>query len=340
MIKKILFFSFCLCFLVSVSANAAEKIRLGVMPFLIRTSTLTGDYSMTVSDMVVKMLQVSPSISVIERERLRVIAMEQGLKVNADNNDSIIKLGQVAGCQYMLLGSIVEVAHKHSSTKFFSNTYYDYPTNNAEDDNHEYRATLEARVVEVLTGRIVLSFSKSGSAIKLAKQNNYGEPTYLRALETASSRLVDDVRKVLANEYAMIISVNKNNIRINRGRASGVNVGSLYKVYQEGEEIFDLNGKYLGKREINLALLRVVSVQNEFAVTEIVNNDVDKQQNIKKTDKKSAKTKRKSKKRDTEEKELQTEKPILIREGDKIEAISFAEAEKLKLSDKRIGEEK
>ena len=338
--KRILFFSFCLCFLVSVSANAAEKIRLGVMPFLIRTGTKTGEYSTTISDMIVKMLQASPSISVIERERLSVIAMEQGLKVNADNNDSIIKLGQVAGCQYMLLGSIVESAHKYSNTNFFFYAYNDYFSENTENRNHEYRVTLEARVVDVVTGRIVFSFSKSGSAIKLAKQNSYGEPTYLRALEAASSRLVDDVRKVLANEYAMIISVNKNNIRINRGRASGVNVGSLYKVYQEGEEIFDLNGKYLGKREINLALLRVVSVQNEFAVTEIVNNDVDKQQNIKKTDKKSAKTKRKFKKKDTEEKELQTEKPVLICEGDKIEAISFAEAEKLKLSDKRIGEEK
>ncbi|MBR0316842.1 MAG: hypothetical protein IJQ99_08245 [Synergistaceae bacterium] len=335
--KKIVFTAFLLCFSCCSVVFANSQVRIGVMQFLSRTDEVSESQAVAVTDMITRILHSSPSIAVIERERLRVIAMEQGL--NVSNNDSLSKLGQISGCQYVLLGAVTQLTQRYLSSlkysRFLSDSYFE-----GIDESQETTAKLEARLIDVATGRVVLSFSQGGSAIVSSKQKYSRKDLVMRAIEAASSRLCDEVRKVLVNEYSTIIAMNKNNIRINRGRASGVNVGSLYKVYQEGEEIFDLNGKYLGKREVNLALLRVVSVQNEFAVTEIVDNDVAKQQDIKKTEKKSAKTKRKSKKKDTEEKELQMEKSVLIREGDKIEAISFAEAEKLKLSDKRIGEEK
>ena len=165
----------------------------------------------------------------------------------------------------------------------------------------------------------------------------------MRAIAASSTRLCDEVREILVNEYPSIIAINKNNIRINRGRDSGVSIGSLYKVYQDGEEIFDLNGKTLGKKKINLALLRVVKVQNDFSDAVIVDNDSIKNQNTKNTGKKPINTKNKKKnKKAVPEQDFQEEevKLVLIREGDKIEAISFTEAEKLKLASQRIGEDK
>ena len=131
---------------------------------------------------------------------------------------------------------------------------------------------------------------------------------------------------MLANEYPMIISVSKNNIRINRGSTSSVNVGALYKVYQEGEELFDLNGQSLGKRIINLAILRVVNVSSEFSTVEVLDN---RPVPTKTANKKSSKQKKTTNNNDVRV-------PSLIREGDKIEAISLSEAENLKLATQRF----
>ena len=190
----------------------------------------------------------------------------------------------------------------------------------------EASAHLEARLINTATGQVVLSFSKSGSAIISSKDKNYSIDKLIRnAIQSAATRLCDNIRALLANESAEIISISKNNIRINRGSSSGVNIGSLYKVYQDGQEIFDLNGKSLGKKVINLTILRVVNVNNAFSTVEIfAGNDKQTQQQGKKPSKSS--------------RVPQKTVPVLIREGDKIEAISFSEAEKINLASQRIGE--
>lgn len=89
--------------------------------------------------------------------------------------------------------------------------------------------------------------------------------------------------------------------------------------------------------------MRVVKVQNDFSDAVIVDNDSIKNQNTKNTGKKPINTKNKKKnKKAVPEQDFQEEevKLVLIREGDKIEAISFTEAEKLKLASQRIGENK
>ena len=336
-------------FLLFSQIASAEQIRLGIMPFVSRTSEVSESQAAAISDIITRTFQASPSIAVVERERLRVIAMEKGLKISSNNQDSAAALGKLAGCQYILLGSVTQLAQRYlSSTKltwFLGSSY-----SGSSEESQEATARLEARLIDVSTGRVMLSFSQAGSAIisgvkkseYFYRENTYSKNTLaMKAVEAASSRLADEVRETLANEYAMIISITKNNIRINRGTSLGVNVGSFYKVYQEGEEIFDLNGKSLGKRKINLALLRVLNVQNDFSDVEIIERDGVKDSTKKnaKTSSK-AKTKRSSKSRKSETENAEKSKPILIREGDKIEAISFAEAEKLNLANKRIGEDK
>ena len=342
-IRKFLLISFFFAILFGHNAEA-EQIRLGIMPFVSRTNEIGESQATAITDLITGILHSSPSIAVIERERLRVIAMENGF--NASNENSITKLGQLSGCQYILLGAVTQITQRYlSSTKFswFLTSKY----SDGEDESQEATAKLEARIIDVATGRVVLSFSQSGSAIVSDKQKYSRKDLINRAIEAASSRLCDEVRKILVNEYSMVIAINKNNIRINRGRASSVNPGSLYKVYQDGEEIFDLNGKSLGKRKINLALLRVVNVQNDFSDVEIVSHDDVKNQAFQKNSKKKAaktssktKTNRSNKSKKSETENIEIAQPILIHEGDKIEAISFAEAEKLKLASQRIGEDK
>ena len=350
MFKKIFCVCFCFLLFIAFPSHAAEQIRLGIMPFASRTSEISSSQASQVTSSITRNLNASPKISIIERERLRVIAREIGLDVNTTNQDSAMKIGELAGCQYILLGSITQLTQRYLSSKqsyqFLLDTYY-----GNTNENQESTATLEARVIDVATGRVVLSFSQSGSAtisdvrkatIFSASGKYSKNELALRALEAASSRLGDKVREAIAGEFPMIISIAKNNIRINRGNTSGVNVGAFYKVYQDGEEIFDWNGKSLGKRSVNLALLRVVNVNSEFSTVEIINKDNQpnsKRAQPKKTGKATeAKKQKTSKSKKTEN--VVNITPALIREGDKIEAISFAEAEKLKIASQRIGDDK
>ena len=168
----------------------------------------------------------------------------------------------------------------------------------------------------------------------------------MRAVEAAASRLGDRIREVLADEHAMIISISKKSIRINRGKASGVQIGALYRVYEEGEEVFDLNGVSLGMRSKNIAIVRVIDVSNEFSTVEILeeqisaSNEVRKQSN-KKQDKisKAKKAGKASRKAGKANRDDEPSAVVLIREGDRIEAISLSEAEKLKLSPSRSCEQ-
>ena len=324
--KFLLSLTIFMCFMTGITANAAEQIRLAVMPFSSKTNEVTEGQTSSITDMIISVLNASPSISVFERERLSVIAMEQGFNVSTLNQSSAVKIAQLASCKYILLGSITQITQRYLDIRKPSNFLF-FDTFYAPDTvMQEASAQLEARLINTATGQVVLSFSKSGSAIISNKDKNYSIDKLIRnAIQSAASRLCDNIRELLANESAEIISISKNNIRINRGSASGVNIGSLYKVYQDGQEIFDLNGKSLGKKVINLAILRVVNVNNAFSTVEIfAGNDKQPQQQGKKPSKSS--------------RVPQKTAPALIREGDKIEIISFSEAEKINLASKRTGE--
>lgn len=332
--KKIILF---ICLLLALTfqrseCSEAEQIRIGVMPFLSRTEAVSERQAAFISDIITRNFQASPSIAVIERERLRVIAIEQGLNVSSGSDEAAAKLGQTAGCKYILLGSITQLRQRYiSSTKL---SWFLGVDKGDTNESQEASAALEARLLDVATGKVILSFSQSGTAIisdtvkPYTTGRNYShDDLTMRAVEAACSRLADKVREAAVNEYAEIISINKNNIRINRGSTSGVNIGALYKVYQEGGELFDLDGKSLGKRIINLALLKVINVSGEFSTVEILNRDQDKQDTKKSASKKKAKV--------TKSKEV-INTPVLIHEGDKIEAVSFSEAENLKLASQRL----
>lgn len=337
----------CLVFLLALGAvaSAQPQARLGIMPFLSRSREIGAAQAAQIADVMSRILHVSPSIFVIERERLRVIAMEQGLDIGSVDQDLAMRIGQIAGCEYILLGSATQLTQRYLSSRKTSFLSDD------ESEMQESTATLEARLIDVTTGRVALSFSQSGSALissdgKDEKKSPSGSDLAMRAVEAAASRLGDRIREVLADEHAMIISISKKSIRINRGKASGVQIGALYRVYEEGEEVFDLNGVSLGMRSKNIAIVRVIDVSNEFSTVEILeeqisaSNEVRKQSN-KKQDKisKAKKAGKASRKAGKANRDDEPSAVVLIREGDRIEAISLSEAEKLKLSPSRSCEQ-
>ena len=99
--KKIVFTAFLLCFSCCSVVFANSQVRIGVMQFLSRTDEVSESQAVAVTDMITRILHSSPSIAVIERERLRVIAMEQGLIV-----PSILEAPMQLVCQLRQAGTI------------------------------------------------------------------------------------------------------------------------------------------------------------------------------------------------------------------------------------------
>ena len=102
---------------------AAEQVRVGIIPFASRTEEISESQAASVTDMITGFLHASPSIAIIERERLRVAAMEQGF--SASNNDSVAKLGQILGCKYILLGAVTQLTQRYLSTTKYTSFLFD-----------------------------------------------------------------------------------------------------------------------------------------------------------------------------------------------------------------------
>ena len=330
-IKKIFICTF-IFFISSFSACASEQIRVAVMPFLTRTSEINKTQAGKITEVIIKFLQASQSISVIERERIGILLSEQGFNAESFSGEDAAEMGRIAGCKYILLGSVTEFSQKYLN-KIVQPGFLDFNFNR-DEQKQEANITLEARLIDTTTGQIIFSFNQRGSALISSKDKNKNNRTKEiltgYAVEAVATRLCDKVREIIANEYALIalINENKNIIRINRGSISGVKIGAFYKVYQDGEKIFDLDGKLLGKKYINLALIRVIDVQNNFSTVEIISDY--ELQNLKINPQKAKRNKNKN----NSGNELYISK--FIKEGDKIEAVSFSEAEEMKFSSERI----
>ena len=301
----------------ALNSEAWGQIQLGVLPFVSRSNEVSAMQASQVTEMIIRNLHSSPSILITERERLKAVAAEQGFNFSSGNfnQDMAVRIGSIIGCQYILFGAVTQITERYVTKSVLL----------AAKSTKETIATIEARIIDVATRRVVLSVSKSGSFLEILKERSHSSNTRRIAMEMAASRVCDEIRGVLVNEYPAIISINKNQIRINRGRNSGVNIGMLYKVYQEGEELLDFNGQSLGKRHTNLAILRVANVNGEFSTVEVLDNG-----QVPTKSEKSSKPKKTKKNNDARG------VLSLIREGDKIEAISLSEAEKLKLDNQRI----
>ena len=253
-------------------ANENPNIRLGVMRFLSRAEGVTDKQAEAIGDIFARMLANSKAITVVERDRLDEIANEhQLLKEGRFEDEAVIELGKLMSCQYMLLGAVTNLERRTKETDLWL----------ISEKHQEVFTTLDIRVVDVTTSKIILSFSESGSASQKGSGFNfYGFQTNdnnftgieIPAIVEAVSRAGFKIRETYGNEYAQVIDVSAKEITINAGEDWGINAGALFEIYSEGAEVFNIDGTSMGKKRNPLALVKVTSVQKDFCVAEAVKN--------------------------------------------------------------------
>lgn len=274
---KKLTFLICLLIFLPVSNVRAEEnnnnlLRLGVMKFLSRAEGVTDKQAEAIGDIFTRMLANSKAMIVVERDRIDEIANEHKLtQAGRFEDDAVIQLGKLMSCQYMLLGAVTNLERKTRETDLWL----------ISEKHQEVTATIDVRIVDVETSKIILSFSESGSSSQkgsgfnfygVQSNNNNFSGIEIPAISEAVLRAVFYIREALAGESVQVIDIANKEITINAGENWGISTGNLFRVYSEGKEMFNVDGSSMGKKLTLLAVVKITEVQRELSTAQVIKN--------------------------------------------------------------------
>ena len=138
--------------------SAYASIRLGVMKFVSKADGVSSYQAEAAGDVFVRVLaNNTDNISILERERLDEIGAEQRLSMSGLVDPSkAVQIGRVAGCQYMLMGSVTNLKSKQSNINLPFAIGIGVREATAT-------ATIDVRIVDVETTEIVGAFHENGT---------------------------------------------------------------------------------------------------------------------------------------------------------------------------------
>lgn len=243
----------CLLFLSANHADAAERLRVGVLRFESKADSVSQRQAEIITDLFTRELANSKAIQVFERTQMEAIGAEVrfGMSGLVDMNTAV-EVGKIAGLQYMLMGAVTELSQKASGGAFAG----------IGGVTHTARATIDMRVVNVATSEVVLALSAEGTSKNSGSALSIGGFTFAeaefdgieaRAIADAVSVLGHKLRDAMAGESSHIIAIT------NDGYAIDVQAkeGALYLVYADGKAILDMNGNMIDREKIPFAVLKV-----------------------------------------------------------------------------------
>jgi curli biogenesis system outer membrane secretion channel CsgG len=169
-----------------------QRKKAAVLDFEDRTDYGQGRLGVSASNILVTYLDRSGQFSLYEREKLNEILAEQSLgAARTGDAAAVSKLGKVIGVDYVFIGAVTGYGYhsRRSEVLIFGSS-----------TTQEAEATVDVRMVEVATGRIVASESgrgvvtiKTGQVLGVGTQAGYDETTASNALRAAISKYVDQL---------------------------------------------------------------------------------------------------------------------------------------------------
>lgn len=279
--------------LIIASSLEAKQIRIGVAEFVNKTST------MSLSKTDIRATEVFSKILSASSATIEVLGSKSLEAFSAMTAENAVKAGKTGGCDYVLLGAVMQLNGKASTSQGGLLNMSITKVSMVET------VTLDTRIVEVETGKVILSasgtgissysydprkFSGKNSQENADKFTKMSFDAHDQALSSASSMVAEKICAFLVGEYPEVSSVikpqnvgktkkkGKNNpasVKINRGTSSGVYTGSMYRIYFDGDEVFDFNGKSLGHEKITVAVAEVKEAKGNYCTAEIMGGVLD-----------------------------------------------------------------
>ena len=191
--KKYVLFTIGLALVIAMSGMAQDKPSIVVLDF--RNKTNTGGYELGrgASDMLTTALFKTKKFEVIERERLNTLIKEQSLSATGIfDAGKAAQIGKLVGAQYIVIGSITEYGHSRSSGgggRFGGSSL-------------TYSSTVDIRIINVSTGKIVFADSGTGSVSSHTVRvfghgggESYNEKNATQSLRDAINDVCEKIKK-------------------------------------------------------------------------------------------------------------------------------------------------
>ena len=262
-------FSFALLivflFVLLIGSSAyAEKIRVAVAEFVDKTDSISSVLLIPFTETFMKYLAESSN-------NIEVVSSKSFQLYHTKADENYVSVGKSEHCEYLVLGALVQ-----------------------------YQSSLNAidvKLIEVKTGDIILSVSGVGKApnsdstkkaISLKERMEDFENSRNAALSSAASMAAEKICAYLTGEYPRVSSLqsvtqnkkkskNKKSkdsvlgtINIDKGTLSGIHENVFFKIFFEGEEVFDFNGSSLGHEKFNVAVAKVKKVRTDYCTAEVI----------------------------------------------------------------------
>ncbi|MDR2137788.1 MAG: hypothetical protein LBO68_05810, partial [Synergistaceae bacterium] len=91
-----------------------------------------------------------------------------------------------------------------------------------------------------------------------------------QAIELSTMRLASQLREELGGEFPYVIAATgPKNIDINIGATEGIKKDDIFLIYSDGVEKRDIDGTFLGRERIPIAVVKVRDVQGRYSVCSV-----------------------------------------------------------------------
>jgi curli biogenesis system outer membrane secretion channel CsgG len=262
------------------------------------------DVGKGITDLLVTYLVKDGSYSVIERKALDKILAEQNFS-NSDRADanSAAKIGKMLGVDAIIVGSITQFGNDTKNTGIGGVGAGLGKVGIGGFGQKQSKAVvgINARVVNVDTGEIVAVAEGKGESKRTStsmtggggswhgfgagavnfgasdfQQTIIGEAVKL-AVEKMSAEVIADRPRLEVRQTAAVVvqglvaAVAGNQIVLNVGGKAGVKVGDRFSVERVSQEIKDpATGKVIRKLSTSVGVIKVVDVDDQSSVAEVV----------------------------------------------------------------------
>ena len=218
---------------------------------------------------------------VMEREQLLAVIQEQNLGAAGRVDPSTAaQIGKIVGVSYIITGAVTEYGQsRHGGGGGGVNV-----------GKKGYHATVDIRMVDATTSRIVFADSASESkstmnvrVFGIGGGESFNEKRATEVMRTAIQKLVTQLGGLTlsaggtavagsggdaggSSAKALVADVDGSNITLNKGAAAGIENGKTYEVYRKDKEIKDpATGKVLKVKYKTVGKIKMTAVEDSYS---------------------------------------------------------------------------
>lgn len=247
---------------------AAAKKSVAVIPLENVSGYSEEKIAEIMTEQLIVAIHYTGTYRVVERAQMGAILKEQGFQNIAVDPDKAVELGKLSGADYTLVGKVITAFIEQNPTAAAVSTIgsalgLEGLSTTAGEFVNQFKGKIgfEYRLVDNTTGEIItaktIEGSKSGSSVTAAFYN---------ACKNAADNFLLELDRI--NPFrARVAEIDGSKIYIDRGTESGLRPGEILIVARETEPII-VNGKVVDMKQEEVGKLKVIEVNNDYAICE------------------------------------------------------------------------